>query len=299
MIRAWRGIDRFEGRAALRSWLYRIATNVCLDAASARERRARPMDLGPAREPVAENLSERGEATWIEPIPGLDYGRGRSGRARGGAGDPTPGVHSCSSAPPARQRAALILCEVLRWKASEAAELLDTSVASINSALQRARATLEQTSRRADAADRRRRSMPLSTSFWSDTWPPSRPTTWTPSPRWSTRTRSNRCRPTNSGSPDGRTSSPGGSARGSAARAHGCHSGPVRQRHGRVWPVQTEPGRRLRAMGGSGTRALRRLDRRAHVLPRYRPAVPAVRATSPVGLSPELNRQPAQLDQLA
>src|SRR5205823_7122739 len=68
-IRAWRGVERFEGRAALRSWLYRIATNVCLDMLSGRERRARPMDLGPSREPVLENASILPEVTWIEPIP--------------------------------------------------------------------------------------------------------------------------------------------------------------------------------------------------------------------------------------
>src|SRR5215211_7926971 len=68
-IRAWRGFDRFEGRAALRSWLYRIATNVCLDMLNSRERRARPMDLGPAREPVVENLNLLPEVTWIEPAP--------------------------------------------------------------------------------------------------------------------------------------------------------------------------------------------------------------------------------------
>src|ERR687886_2809656 len=137
-VRAWRGFERFEGRAALRSWLYRIATNVCLDMLHGRERRARPMDLGPAREPVEANLSTLPEATWIQPTP-----------------DPDPAelavsrdtirlafVAALQHLPP-RQRAVLILCEVLRWKAAEVAELLETSVASVNSALQRARATLD------------------------------------------------------------------------------------------------------------------------------------------------------------
>ena len=69
MVRAWRGIDGFEGRSAVRSWLYRIATNVCLDMLRGRERRARPMDLGPAREPVESNLNTLPEATWIQPVP--------------------------------------------------------------------------------------------------------------------------------------------------------------------------------------------------------------------------------------
>jgi RNA polymerase sigma-70 factor (ECF subfamily) len=143
-IRAWRGYDRFEGRAALRSWLYRIATNVCLDMLNGRERRARPMDLGPAREPVAENLNTLPEVTWIEPVP--------DGRVVP-EGDPAAVaearetirlafVAALQHLPP-RQRAVLILCEVLRWKATEVAELLETSVASVNSALQRARATLD------------------------------------------------------------------------------------------------------------------------------------------------------------
>jgi len=143
-IRAWRGYDRFEGRAALRSWLYRIATNVCLDMLNGRERRARPMDLGPAREPVAENLNTLPEVAWIEPVP--------DGRVVP-EGDPAAVaearetirlafVAALQHLPP-RQRAVLILCEVLRWKATEVAELLETSVASVNSALQRARATLD------------------------------------------------------------------------------------------------------------------------------------------------------------
>src|SRR5580765_5602812 len=138
MIRAWRSIDRFEGRAALRSWLYRIATNVCLDLLKGRERRARPMDLGPAVEPLIENLNERAEVTWIEPIPDpadVTVDRETIRLAF---------VAALQHLPP-RQRAVLILCEVLRWQASEVAALLETSVASVNSALQRARATLETT----------------------------------------------------------------------------------------------------------------------------------------------------------
>ena len=134
-VRAWRGIDRFEGRAALRSWLYKIATNVCLDMLEAGKRRPRPMDLGPAREPVLENLNVPAEVAWLEPIP-----------------DPADvtvehdtirlAFVAALQHLPARQRAVLILCEVLRWQATEVAELLDASVASVNSALQRARATL-------------------------------------------------------------------------------------------------------------------------------------------------------------
>jgi len=145
-IRAWRGFERFEGRAAFRSWLYRIATNVSLDMLGGKERRARPMDLGPAREPVEANLHVLPEVTWIEPVP--------DGLVLSEDGDPAEVAQSRETLRlafvaalqhlPPRQRAVLILCEVLRWKASEVAELLETSVASVNSALQRARATLEQ-----------------------------------------------------------------------------------------------------------------------------------------------------------
>jgi RNA polymerase sigma-70 factor, ECF subfamily len=135
MIRAWRAYGRFEGRSALRSWLYRIATNVCLDMLQGRERRARPMDLGPAGEPVVENLRTP-DVPWLQPIPDP------ADEAVEKESIKLAFVGALQHLPP-KQRAVLILCEVLRWQASEVAELLSTSVASVNSALQRARATLE------------------------------------------------------------------------------------------------------------------------------------------------------------
>jgi RNA polymerase sigma-70 factor (ECF subfamily) len=142
-VRAWRARDRFEGRAAMRSWLYRIATNVCLDMLKGRDRRTRPMDLGPALEPLESNLNARSAKEWIEPIPDNLIAPER---------DPADLAVERESIRlafvaalqhlPARQRAVLILREVLRWEASEVAELLDSTVASVNSALQRARATL-------------------------------------------------------------------------------------------------------------------------------------------------------------
>jgi RNA polymerase sigma-70 factor, ECF subfamily len=146
LVRAWRAFDRFEGRSALRSWLYRIATNVCLDMLGSRQRRARPMDLGPAS--TADTTLGPGlpEAAWIEPMP--------DERVVVDGADPAEVALARESIRlafmaalqhlPPRQRAVLILREVLRWRASEVAELLDTSVASVNSALQRARATLEK-----------------------------------------------------------------------------------------------------------------------------------------------------------
>jgi RNA polymerase sigma-70 factor (ECF subfamily) len=144
-LRAWRGFERFEGRAALRSWLYRIATNVCLDMLNGRERRARPMDLGPAREPIEANLNTLPEINWIQPIPDAMVSSAEGDPAEVAVSRETirlAFVAALQHLPP-RQRAVLILCEVLRWKAAEVAELLGTSVASVNSALQRARATLE------------------------------------------------------------------------------------------------------------------------------------------------------------
>jgi RNA polymerase sigma-70 factor (ECF subfamily) len=143
-LRAWRALDRFEGRAALRSWLYRIATNVCFDMLKARERRARPMDLGPARSPDGPIGEILPEVTWIEPVPdGLVMQDGDPADVAVSRETIRLAFVAALHHLPPRQRAVLILCEVLRWKASEVAELLDTSVASVNSALQRARATLD------------------------------------------------------------------------------------------------------------------------------------------------------------
>lgn len=145
MVRAWRASGRFEGRSSLRSWLYRIATNVCLDQLRGRQRRARPMELGPSRPPVPSSLENfLPENSWVSPV--ADW------RVLPKEADPAELAEERDTIRlafvaalqhlPARQRAVLILCEVLRWRASEVAELLDTSVQAVNSALQRARATL-------------------------------------------------------------------------------------------------------------------------------------------------------------
>lgn len=153
LIRAWRGFDRFEGRAAVRSWLHRIATNVCLDMLESRSRRARPMDLGPAGSAEAPFLDTLPEEAWILPIP--------DGRALQAPGDPAELVSARETIRlafvaalqrlPPRQRAVLLLREVLSWEAAEVAELLDMSVAAVNSALQRARATLDAEDAKAGA----------------------------------------------------------------------------------------------------------------------------------------------------
>jgi RNA polymerase sigma-70 factor (ECF subfamily) len=144
LVRAWKAADRFEGRSSLRSWLYRIATNVCLDMHRSPQRRARPMELGPSQKADRAVLDERPEETWIQPVA--------DARVLPAEGDPAALAEVRDSIRlafvaalqhlPARQRAVLILREVLKWQASEVAELLSTSVASVNSALQRARATL-------------------------------------------------------------------------------------------------------------------------------------------------------------
>ena len=272
-IRAWRGYERFEGRAALRSWLYRIATNVCLDMLNGRERRARPMDLGPAGEPIVENLRVPGEVTWLQPTPDPAEEAVARETIR------LAFVAALQHLPP-RQRACLILCEVLRWQASEVAELLETSVASVNSALQRARATLEANDVSADAtpstehADAEllaryvdafeRYDMDALTSLIHEDATQSMP----PFDLWLQRPRRHLhlvVRPRH--------------------RLPGLTRDPDRgrQRLARLRPVQAErERRRLRAVGAPGARDRGRQDRRVQLLPRHRDAVPAVRPAAPV-----------------
>src|SRR3989440_690331 len=154
MVRAWKALDTFEGRSAVRSWLYRIATNVCLDMLRGRKRRAVAMDMGPASRPDIATLPDVLPGnSWLEPVA--------DGRVllEGDPADVAEGRESIRLAfvaalqhLPAKQRAVLILREVLRWQATEVAELLDTTVASVNSALQRARATLSDRQIRATAS---------------------------------------------------------------------------------------------------------------------------------------------------
>lgn len=146
MVRAWRAFEGFEGRSAVRSWLYRIATNVCLDQLTGRQRRALPMDLaGDPYPPVEASLSgKRPSTAWVEPVLDrqvLPDDADPAERAVLRESIRLAFVSALQLLPP-RQRAVLLLREVLRWKAEEVARLLDTTVASVNSALQRARATL-------------------------------------------------------------------------------------------------------------------------------------------------------------
>jgi RNA polymerase sigma-70 factor (ECF subfamily) len=150
-LRALHAVHQFEGRGPLQAWLYRIATNVCIDVLERRRRGARPMDFGPANESISGTPGALAEITWID----RPYGRTDP------SGDPAEVSESREVVAralaaalrylPPRQRGVVILREVLQWRAREVAELLGTSVASVNSALQRARATLESRALSADA----------------------------------------------------------------------------------------------------------------------------------------------------
>ena len=147
MIRAWRNSERFEGRSSLRSWLYRIATNVCIDMQRHSQRRARPMEMGPSSPPDEAHLGPMlPECTWITPVSDARVAPENSDPAEVVQYRETIRLAFVTALQhlPARQRASLILCEVLRWPVGDVAGLLDTSVAAVNSALQRARATLSR-----------------------------------------------------------------------------------------------------------------------------------------------------------
>ena len=152
-LRAWRAYDRFEGRSSLRTWLYRIATNACLTALEGRGRRPLPSGLGaPSSDPSGE-LAQQPEIPWLEPVPDAMVGAD--------AADPASIVTSRESIRlalitalqhlPSRQRAVLIMRDVLSWRAAEVARLLDTTTVAVNSMLQRARAQISQLAPAEDA----------------------------------------------------------------------------------------------------------------------------------------------------
>jgi RNA polymerase sigma-70 factor (ECF subfamily) len=148
LLRAWRRLDRFEGRSSFQHWLYRIATNACLDARDSRSRRVLPNDLGTAPNPTGPPGEPPSDVAWLQPYPDslLEL-----------AVDPEPGPEArydrresvelafvaALQHLPARQRATLLLRDVLGWSAAETASLLGTTAVAVNSALQRARATLD------------------------------------------------------------------------------------------------------------------------------------------------------------
>src|SRR4051794_6717642 len=146
MVRAWKAADKLQERGALKAWLFRIANNVCLDMLGSAQRRATPMDMGPSSNADAPLGNQLADSAYVRPIA--------DGKVLNEDGDPAAlaaeketlrlAFVAALQHLPAKQRAVLILREVLRWQASEVAELLDTSVASVNSALQRARATIEE-----------------------------------------------------------------------------------------------------------------------------------------------------------
>jgi RNA polymerase sigma-70 factor, ECF subfamily len=153
-LRAWRAYDDFEGRSSMRTWLYRIATNTCLNALESRNRRPLPTGLGGPSDQPEGDLAERSEVTWLEPIPDAMFA--------GDSSDPAALVADKESVRlafvaalqylPPKQRVVLVLREVLKWKAAEVAELLGTSTAAVNSSLQRARAQLDEVSPARDEA---------------------------------------------------------------------------------------------------------------------------------------------------
>ncbi|WP_432832110.1 sigma-70 family RNA polymerase sigma factor [Dactylosporangium sp. CA-092794] len=142
MLKAWRGRDGFEGRSSVRAWLYRIATNACLDVLKSAQRRVLPMDLGPPSEP-AVSRPPRADVPWLEPLPDRVLDDDPETRLVARETVELAFLAALQHLPPL-QRAVLIARDVLGWTAGETARLLDTTAATVNSALQRARATLRE-----------------------------------------------------------------------------------------------------------------------------------------------------------
>lgn len=148
-VRAWRSYDRFEGRSSMRTWLHRIATNACLNALESRERRPLPIGLGQPSSDPSGPLDERTEVPWLEPLPDRMLDSDPAAVVTGRESIRLAIVAAMQYLPP-RQRAVLILRDVLQWPAADVAGMLDMTVASVNSALQRARAQLDQATVTAD-----------------------------------------------------------------------------------------------------------------------------------------------------
>jgi RNA polymerase sigma-70 factor (ECF subfamily) len=148
MLRAWRGLSGFEGRSSVRSWLYRIATNTSLTVIEKRPKRVLPIDYGPAADPHDSPGEPLVETVWVEPYPDVEVGLEDGFAAPEATYEQRESVELAFVAAlqhlPAKQRAALILREVLGFSAGEVAEAVETSVASVNSALQRARKTVDE-----------------------------------------------------------------------------------------------------------------------------------------------------------
>ena len=155
LLRVWKRLDSFEGRSSLRAWLYKIATNACLDALDSRRVRGLSKELYPRGDPTGELPSPSNEVVWVEPFPD-EYIDGQPNiypEARYEVRESiTLAFVAALQKLPGRQRAALLLCDVLGWSANEAAEILDTTTASVNSALQRARETIKQPERKTTSA---------------------------------------------------------------------------------------------------------------------------------------------------
>jgi len=148
-VRAWRSYEKFEGRSSMRTWLHRIATNACLNALESRTRRPLPIGLGAPSSDPGDLLVERQEVPWLEPMPDAMVAADPASVVAGRESIRLAVIAALQFLPP-RQRAVLILRDVLQWPAAEVAEMLDMTTASVNSALQRARAQLQSAAPTAD-----------------------------------------------------------------------------------------------------------------------------------------------------